>query len=382
MTGREKVMAAFTTEGRPEIGVVSCYEGIFIRDHYNALTEIPWWNGAGADLARDFFRATGLEWFSVYACASREERARQRFEERTDGVYRIDNGTGRETRLSEPTPGGTNTSSATSKHMDPDSLPTTRKEIDALIPRKPGFDRDKFLAEGRNDSAVSIREAVDLMLYSQIASPLWSLYGLFGYEGMMVLLAQDPDLAAYAGQRIFDNVAGHIRLISALDADAVWIEECLTDQISPELFEKINVPLMRQCVQEIRASGMKSIYYYCGNPNDRLDAILGIGADAVHFEESKKGFTIDIADIVNIVNGRCTVFGNIDSIDTLQKGSESELRSEIGRQLDAGARNGNRFILSTGSPITPETPVERVRLYTDIARELGKDRFTRPDARV
>jgi len=187
-----------------------------------------------------------------------------------------------------------------------------------------------------------------------------------------VFLAEDPDRASYAGHRILENVIQQIRMISALGADAVWIEECLTDQISPGLFDRINVPLVRRCVQEIRACGMKSIYYYCGNPHDRLDAILGIGADAIHFEESKKRFAVDIAEIVRLVKGRCVVFGNLDAIAVLQNGSREALRSEIERQLDAGRSNGGRFIMSTGSPITPETPVERVRLYTDSARELSK----------
>ena len=37
----------------------------------------------------------------------------------------------------------------------------------------------------------------------------------------------------------------------------------------------------------------------------------------------------------------------------------------------AGRKNGGRFVMSLGSPVTPETPVARVRLYTDLVHELG-----------
>ena len=373
MTGREKIIAAFATGGTPEIGVVASYEGIFIRDHYAALTSIPWWDSINIPLmAKDFFNTSGLEWFAVAPCASREARSRQRHERRTDGIWVIDQKTGNETRLREPTPGGINSTCATSRHTDADALPTTRAEIDALIPLNPVFDRSRFLSEGRHDVAFEVRAAVDLLLYSHISSPLWSLYDLFGYEGMMILMAQAHELAAYAVQRILQNVLQHISMISALGADAVWIEECLTDQISPDLFRRINVPILRRCVEEIRAQGMKSIYYYCGDPWGRLDAILDVGADAIHFEEGKKGFTINIEDIVKAVGKRCVVFGNLDVIRVLQDGSEDELRAEIHRQLKAGRENGNRFILSTGSPITPATSVEKVRRYTDIVRESAR----------
>lgn len=264
MTGREKLLRAFDKDGTPEIGVAASYEGIFIRDHYAALTRVPWWDGEKAHLlAKDFHQASGLEWFAVAACASRNERARQRHEQRTDGVWLIDQETGREIRLQEPTPSGVNSTCSGSRHADIDALPSTEDEIDALIPLAPVFDRKGFVADGRHDAAVAVRAEVDILLYSHAHSPLWSLYGMLGYEGMMIF------------------------------------------------------------------------------------------------------------NIVKAVGKRCVVFGNLDAIGVLQNGSEDMLRAEIIRQLKAGRDNGNRFVMSTGSPITPETSVDKVRRYTDMARELA-----------
>ena len=98
-----------------------------------------------------------------------------------------------------------------------------------------------------------------------------------------------------------------------------------------------------------------------------------MGADALSLEESKKGFLIDIEDVVERVNGRCAVLGNLDAIELLERGSEEELGAEISRQVAAGRRNGSRFIMSLGSPVTPGTTVERVRLYCDLVHELGAE---------
>jgi len=162
-----------------------------------------------------------------------------------------------------------------------------------------------------------------------------------------------------------------VREAKALGAAGVWLEECLTDMISPAMFAEMNVPLVADLVAAIRAAGMHSIYYYCGNPHDRLDLLLSAGADALALEESKKHFSIDIEDIVDRVQGRCTILGNLDAIHLLEHGSEPELRAEVARQLAAGRRNGSRFIMSIGSPVTPGTPVEKVRLYCDLVHELG-----------
>jgi len=113
------------------------------------------------------------------------------------------------------------------------------------------------------------------------------------------------------------------------------------------------------------------VYYYCGDPWDRLDAMVATGVDAIGLEESKKGFHIDIDDVDSAVAGRAALLGNLDAIGLLPHGSPAELRDEVQRQLDVGHRSG-RFVASLGSPVTPGTPMSRVRLYTDLVRELSE----------
>jgi len=161
-----------------------------------------------------------------------------------------------------------------------------------------------------------------------------------------------------------------IRRAAALGAEALWIEECMTDMLSPRLFADLSLPWLREIVRQIHKAGMKSILYYCGNPMDRLDLLLQTGADALALEESKKGFHIDIAELAARVNGRCTLFGNLDSIGVLQDGSDQAVRREVARQLRAGEANQGRFVMSLGSPVTPGTSVKRVRQYCKLVREL------------
>jgi uroporphyrinogen-III decarboxylase len=117
---------------------------------------------------------------------------------------------------------------------------------------------------------------------------------------------------------------------------------------------------------------MHSIYYYCGDPKGKLNLILETGADAISLEESKKGFDIDILDVAKTVNGRNTLLGNLDAIHLLPSASEEELRDGLAYQIEAGWLNKGRFIMSVGSPITPGTTAEQVRLYINLTHELGR----------
>jgi len=181
-------------------------------------------------------------------------------------------------------------------------------------------------------------------------------------------------VVAHACRILLQHALHSVRCSAVLGARAVWIEECLTDMVSPAAFEALNLPLLRELANGIRQTGMKSIYYYCGNPTDRWELLLTAGADALALEESKKGFVIDIEEAARRARGRCVLLGNLDAVGLLPSAGEPELRGEIARQIRAGRRNGSRFAMSIGSPVTPETAVERVRRYCDLSRQIGAER--------
>jgi len=283
---------------------------------------------------------------------------------RPDGVYRVDGRTGHADKLVPPRVGG--------EHISTYPLHTARTpdEIDAVLP----LIVPTGAGERSNDLAAEVRKEFGDQLYliCHASSPLERCgSGLWGFEEMMLNVATRPDLVEHACRRFLDCSVDDVHRAAQLGADGIFVEDCLTDMISPQAFARLNVPFARQLVDEIRHLGLKSIYYFCGNPAGKWDLLMSIGADALSLEESKKGFTIDVADVVDRVGGRCAVLGNLDAVGILQDGSEAELRAEVARQIAAGRRNGSRFIMSIGSPVTPGTPVERVRLYRDLVHELG-----------
>ncbi len=200
------------------------------------------------------------------------------------------------------------------------------------------------------------------------ATPLWLLAGLMGYEEWFAGLADDPAPLLRAADRLLRGQLNGIAAAKALGADGIWIEDCLTDQIGPNRYRRYHLPHLRALADAIRAAGMHSFYYFCGNPWPVFDLLLESGADALGLEESKKGFAIDIAEVAARVNGRMTLLGNLDAIDLLEHGSDADLRVEIARQRAAGRANGDRFIMSLGSPVTPGTSVARVRAYAAMTR--------------
>jgi hypothetical protein len=378
MTGYEKMEAAFSPRGTRDTPAVICYEGIFIRDHWPQLTTRPWCYlhtpsvEEQVEWQEEYAQRVPMDWFQATAFYSRREREELFIDVRPDGVFLANRRTGEARRLNEPTIGGWDPAGV-SREIRPDQLPRTEADVDAAIPLAPEFDREAFLDAGRRDLflAKAAGPGRGRWPLAAAASPFVGLYWTWGFEGTMILVGERPDLVRRACERLLHGSIQRARQAAALGARGVWIEETMTDMISPAAYEETALPTLGQLIEEIRRLGMKSIYYYCGNPWPKFEQLLAAGADALALEETKKDFAIDIEEVVRRVAGRCTVFGNLDAIGILEKASESDLRAEIARQLAAGRANAGRFVMSTGSPVTPGTHADRVRRYVELVHDVA-----------
>ncbi len=381
MTGGEKIEAAFSKQGTPQIAAVICYEELYIRDHWDQLTDCPWWYQHVPDLERqmkwrcDVNSKTGHDMFILpflYTYTS-EERKYITVEARADGVFRVDSRTGKEEQLIPPPPkiGGWSGTRVVSAH--PDKPAQTTDEIDELIPLPDNFVPNEPVKNGSGCLAHRMVEQFGEQMYpiTHVNIPLWSTYYTWGFETMMMMMADRPDLIKHACERYLTLAIRKVQTAAALGAQAIWLQEGLTDMISPAMLESLGLPFLCRLVEAIRDEGLKSIHMFGGDPAGKWGYLTSTGADALSLEESKKEFVIDIDDVVEKTQGRCVVLGNLDAIGLLANGTEEQLRAEITRQIAAGRRNKSRFIMSIGSPVTPGTPAEKVRLYCDLVRELG-----------
>jgi len=376
MTSRALIQSVLDHQNPAQTPVVICYEGIFGRDHWEQLTEAPWWHTHSPDIdaqlrwRRDAIMKTGQDWYYLPGFLDKTQRENITIEETSAGVIRRDRSSGEEEKLERPPVGGIVAAGRVTHGSEVEPV-RSRDEIEARLPLSDSHDPEQVVADGRADLArLCLEEFKDLYPIRHVTSALWASLGLWGFEGLMTAVSVEPDLVEYACQRNVELGIRQVREAAAAGAEAIWIEECLTDMISPEAFTRLNLPFVSKLIDAIREAGMKSIYYFTGDPAGKWDLILQAGADALALEESKKGFAIDIEDAVARIDGRCALLGNLDAVGILEKEDEPGLQAEIRRQVEIGRKNTKGFIMSIGSPVTPATPVEKVRAYCEYARSL------------
>ena len=85
---------------------------------------------------------------------------------------------------------------------------------------------------------------------------------------------------------------------AALGAEAIWLEETMTDMSGPAQYRRFVFPVVRRMTEAIHAAGMRAVNYYCGDPAGKWDMRLDAGTDALALEEGRKGFENRIEDVV------------------------------------------------------------------------------------
>jgi uroporphyrinogen-III decarboxylase len=203
-------------------------------------------------------------------------------------------------------------------------------------------------------------------------TPFWSTYDLLGFQGMMVMMRERPALFSYLMERRGRQRLEMLKGLARAGAEYVWLEECLSsaDLISPRDYERFAFATTGPYIAEAQRLGLAVILYYCGDVIARLPWLVRLGMDALAVEESKKCFTVDIADVIAGVDGACCVFGNVDAVQVMFEGTPETIQAEVRRQLMLG-QQARGFVLCQGSPFTLDTPPSKVTWFVRCARQFN-----------
>ncbi|MBM3501345.1 MAG: hypothetical protein FJX74_22050, partial [Armatimonadetes bacterium] len=188
-----------------------------------------------------------------------------------------------------------------------------------------------------------------------------------GYEGAMMAMHDRPGVFGYFIERSLDR---YLEVVRRVPVDGFWFDEYYTDVIAPAHYKEYVYRPNVKLAQALRESGKASTYYFCGDIMPKLEGACALEVDAIACEESKKWFRIDIADVARVVDGRKALYGNMDGLQLLPRGSREQIVAETRRQLRAAGHAGG-FVMGAGSPIAPDTPLANLRAFLEATREFG-----------
>jgi len=374
VTSKECVHAALEGSPTDRTPVTSSYTHLYFRDHFAELTgKEPWelhrWLNAEPEEHLEVFQGiiqkVPFDILQPETAPSRQARQDVEFIARNGQVFRRNRRTGRMT----PVP-----VRAVSGH----AADYAANEMQYVFDKKDIADGVKIvkaediIATGVNDYIEAMVAGLGkdhFIMSGGLTGALWACTTYLGQTNLLAMLVENADLVDYLTKRILEQTIESIRRLAAAGGDAIFIDDALStcDMISVKHYERFSLPYVAEMVREVHRLGHKAVVIYFGGVADRIEQIASTGADALAMEASMKGYVNDIGEAAQKIGQRISLFANVDPVGVLQGGTDAELEGEVRRQALA-AKKARGFVMSTGSPITPATPLGRVRRFIELGR--------------
>jgi uroporphyrinogen-III decarboxylase len=376
MTNKERVHAALAGESGDRMPVAVLYHPLYQQDHFAELSGRPQWQlhqwlreepEEHVPLYLEMARKTPFDILEPQVALPRRVREETEFVEREGRIFRHDKRNDTFTGVPPPVSGH-----ATDQRPHQVQRVFSKADVDECVEVTRA---EEMIERGDNDYLGALVEAAggdEFILSGGVIGTLYSCSQYVGMSNIYPMLVEKPGLVEHLSSKILEQNIEQIRRLAAAGGDAIFIDDATatSDMISVEHYERFCLPYVREMVREIRRLGHRSVLLYFGGIADRLEQIASTGADALAMETSMKGYRNEIEEIAAAIGDRMVLFGNIDPVGVLEKGDEEGLATEICRQVAAG-RKARGFVICTGSPITPGTPLPRVQRFIALARERG-----------
>jgi len=371
VTSKQCMLAALEGKLPQRFPVVTPYSYLMQCDHWTELTgQPPWtyyqWLYATPEVHLEGYRVLAcklpFDWLEPVEAPSREEREAVRFEARDGKYFLINTRTGAIWELNVDLPHRAGPANEKRRVFD-------RRDVTELVKITPA---ESSISRGHGDYVAAVVEAFGkekFILNGGVTGTFWNCTWYLGMTNLFAALRDESDLVEYLSRKLLEQNIERIRTLAARGGDGIYIDDAITtnDLISVADYEHFSMPYMREMIKEAHSLGQKVILIYFGGIADRVEQILSLEPDGLLMETSMKRYVNDLESISAQVKGRTCMFGNIDPVGIVQKGTDEQLREEVQRQVRIGRSIGS-FVISTGSPITPLTPVPRIRQFIDMAR--------------
>jgi uroporphyrinogen decarboxylase len=210
-------------------------------------------------------------------------------------------------------------------------------------------------------------------------SPFWhDAIDLFGMEGLLLRMSDEPGAVDAALGHIVDYYAEVSRRIFEVAADAIDIFFVGNDfgsqtgpLVGPREFERFLLPHLARLIDLGHSYGLLVQLHCCGGVEPLLEAMIEAGLDGFHAVQPCCA-GMDLAHLKTTCGDRLLLNGAIDSQRVLIEGTPDTVR-EATREVLATLAPGSGYVAGASHDyILEETPVANVLAMFDAVEEFGR----------
>ncbi len=247
----------------------------------------------------------------------------------------------------------------------PEGIIHTPADIDHLPPPDPTTQgRQPLLLEALRQVKCAVGdEAFVVACFDQ--SPFSLACAVGGMSSVMLKTMTDPPFVEALVERCTEYTIAYGLAMAACGADMLSTGDSPAGLIGPDLYRQLALPAEREVFSQLRRETDSFLsLHICGNATPILMDMAGSGADVLELDQS-----VALADALRVVPPEVAIWGNIDPVDVLLKGTPGEVRQACCRALSQARRAHHPFVLSSGCTLAPNTPAENVAALIGSVRE-------------
>lgn len=367
MTSKERLEAAIlgTYPDRPPI--VLPYFHLYLDHVAHELCELGWeyrMYGTPEEKARVYRLAKtyfGLDWLPVGGIGTAMNARSISLTECDGALFLRESSDGSMTKL---------------PRVKPHEPPITKRIVDTIEDidngRLPAFLLvDEILATRVLDPVGILAEEFgdEIMLVGGVSMPGNLNYFYLGIYDMMTALKDEQDLIHRLVERSKSMIFNMLEAMKASGIGCVWMEDNFVggDLISLDDYKTFFFRANTEIIATAKRLGLHTVYYLTGEVMSRLPCVMEMKPDCLAIEESKKTLTLDTSAIRKEAGENLCLFGNVDVYHDIELGDKESWRMALEEQKKAACPNG-KLVLSAGSPVTFDTPKEKIRDFVKFAK--------------
>ena len=141
---------------------------------------------------------------------------------------------------------------------------------------------------------------------------------------------------------------------------------------SPEFVRKYSLPAVKRAIELATAAGIPTHVHSCG-PEKELVKIMAEETSLTVIDplEIPPMGDCNLAELKRLYGKKLTLKGNLHTTEVMLKGSVLDVINASKKAID-DAKEGGRFILSTGDQCGRDTPFENIFAMVETARTYGR----------
>jgi uroporphyrinogen decarboxylase len=195
---------------------------------------------------------------------------------------------------------------------------------------------------------------------------------LMGFEGFLITLYEDPDLAnalmtmsADYSEKICDGLA-------ELGLEVIVVGDDIADNrsllMNPDMYRELIYPHFVRLISHAKKRGLKVIKHSDGDLRAVLDDLVNSGIDCLDPIDARGNMVLE--ELKAKYGDRIAFKGNVDCVETLVSKPPEEVRRETACCILRGSIGGGHIISPSNSIHSGVSPVN-YRAFLDTVRELG-----------